>query len=441
MRLLYVIHQFFPECHSGTEQYCLALSREARRCGHDVTILSFDPRYSDPDPVLEVREERYEEFRVLKLRHWNPLQPNSILRDYHNPLIADRFSRLLEQLRPAAIHFFHLRNLGSDLLATAHAAGLVSVVHLMDFWWICPRFTLLRSDGTLCDGPPEGGLGCVPCNHADLADPREDADALATARACAEQRRELPAGASRADLLAAVILRKRVQLERLALADHIVAPSKFLAEMFARNGFSRALEVVPYGLEASRVRHTEVQRPRDPLRVAFAGVLSPWKAPDIAVRAVLQLPGRLELRVHGRTDEPMFQSYIDGVRELAAGDSRISFPGAFAEDDLSRVLADTDLLVVPSAWYENTPFVILEAFAAGVPVAASDLGGMSEIVVPGVNGFLFSAGDPDALAGVLESIRVDPGLLRALEPRAPASIADNFELLREMYASRTGAPD
>src|SRR5690606_26363465 len=41
--------------------------------------------------------------------------------------------------------------------------GLPLCVHLMDFWWICPNYLLWRRDGTLCDGPPEGGAGCIWC--------------------------------------------------------------------------------------------------------------------------------------------------------------------------------------------------------------------------------------------------------------------------------------
>ena len=71
----------------------------------------------------------------------------------------------------------------------------------------------------------------------------------------------------------------------------------------------------------------------------------------------------------------MFQSYIDGMVAGAAGDERISFPGSYDAAEAPQVFAGMDVLVVPSVWYENTPFVVLEAFAAGVAVIASNLGG------------------------------------------------------------------
>ena len=72
------------------------------------------------------------------------------------------------------------------------------------------------------------------------------------------------------------------------------------------------------------------------------------------------------------------------------------------------------MLVVPSVWYENTPFVVLEAFAAGRPVIASDLGGLSELVVDGKNGRTFSAGDPGSLVSVLADFDERPELVQEL---------------------------
>jgi glycosyltransferase involved in cell wall biosynthesis len=97
------------------------------------------------------------------------------------------------------------------------------------------------------------------------------------------------------------------------------------------------------------------------------------------------------------------------------------------------VLAKLDVLVVPSLWYENTPFSVLEALHTGVPVVASDLGGLAEIVVEGQSGFLFPAGDARTLAALLESIAADPERLSALSSPQPPSIDDNLTRLQTLY--------
>ncbi|MCA8977997.1 MAG: hypothetical protein KDC98_24945, partial [Planctomycetes bacterium] len=98
MKVLYVVHQFFPECYSGTEQYCLAVSREARRRGLDTTILSLWPDAGRDDPPLAVEDRPFDGCTVLRLRHWWGLSPNEVLRDYGNPLVAARFRRVLREL-------------------------------------------------------------------------------------------------------------------------------------------------------------------------------------------------------------------------------------------------------------------------------------------------------------------------------------------------------
>ena len=71
----------------------------------------------------------------------------------------------------------------------------------------------------------------------------------------------------------------------------------------------------------------------------------------------------------------------------------VSDAGTPFDFKVPRWFGALDLLVVPSVWYENTPFVILESLAAGTPVIASDLGGLSELIEVGRNGFVFKAGD------------------------------------------------
>ena len=151
------------------------------------------------------------------------------------------------------------------------------------------------------------------------------------------------------------------------------------------------------------------------------------------MKAVRATSAQVTLAVHGNTHESMFANYIAKVRTAAGDDARITFPGPYSEADAAAVFASMDALVVPSTWYENTPFVVLEAFAAGVPVLASDLGGLREVVRDGQNGLLFRAGDASALRAVIERLASEPGLYARLQPAAPPSIAANVDTFRAMW--------
>ncbi|MBL8726464.1 MAG: glycosyltransferase [Planctomycetes bacterium] len=424
MRLLYVVHQFFPDCHSGTEQYCLAAARAAQRAGDEVTVLSLHWDHDRDWPPIRLFEQPYEGVPVLRLNHWRRINPNPVLRDYQNLHLEGWFRRALEQVRPDAVHFFHLRQLGSNLIPVAKLFGARTVVHLMDFWFLCPRFTLQRSDGALCEGPPDGGRGCVPCAHPELQG-AEPATAAPTVTSDPPMQ------------LRALLDRPAVQLHHLALADAVLAPSQFLAGMFSRNGFpAERLAVVPYGLEPGRIVPLPAERPRTPLRLGFCGVLSPWKAPHLVIEAVRGTTAPVQLTIHGRLDEPMFADYIAGLQAAAAGDPRITFAGAYDAAGAPQVFAGMDALVVPSTWYENTPFVVLEAFAAGVPVLAADLGGLREVVQDGRNGFLFRALDAGSLRAAIERLveHAQRGHYATLRPLPPPSIDANYAAFRAHYA-------
>ncbi len=422
MRLLFVIHQFFPDCQSGTEQYCLALARAARANGDEVTVLSLHWDHDRDWPAIKLFEQPYDGFRVLRLNHWRRIAANDVLRDYDNRHLEGWFRAVLDDVRPDAVHFFHLRQLGANLIPVARAHGVRSVVSLMDFWYLCPRFTLLRSDGTLCAGPPAGGTGCAPCHAPELAEvtPTSGSPLLTS---------EPPAR------LRALLDRPAAMLRNLATADAIVAPSRFLADMFARNGLPRdRVTVIPYGLTAGRITPVPATRPRTPLRLGFCGVLSPWKAPHLAIEAVRGSTANVTLTIHGNAAETMFADYIARCRTLAGDDRRITFAGPYGEADTGRVFAGIDALVVPSTWYENTPFVVLEAFAAGVPVLASELGGLAEVVQHERNGLLFRAGDAGALRVAVERLAGDAQLHARLQPTAPHDVAVDGAAFRRLYA-------
>ena len=99
---------------------------------------------------------------------------------------------------------------------------------------------------------------------------------------------------------------------------------------------------------------------------------------------------------------------------MAKADPRIEFMGLVKRDEMNEVMQRLDAIVVPSLWYENSPNVILEAFINQVPVIASRLGGMAELVKHKVNGLLFEPGNYEELAGHLISLMRTPNMLDQL---------------------------
>jgi glycosyltransferase involved in cell wall biosynthesis len=128
----------------------------------------------------------------------------------------------------------------------------------------------------------------------------------------------------------------------------------------------------------------------------------------------------------------------DGPVALAAAPH--AFPlGRLGADAVAGEMAAASFLAVPSVWYEGFPMVIVEAFARGLPVIASRIGSLSEIVEDRVTGLLAAPGDPADLAAKMQWAHDHPEAMAAMGRAARARYealytpARNYELLMEIY--------
>ncbi|MEO6595859.1 MAG: glycosyltransferase [Planctomycetota bacterium] len=438
MKILLVVHQFLPRHITGTEQYVRALARSMRARGIDARVLAYEPlvQFDSPERLFIERDEELEGVPVRRIGVHHRQSPNPELRDYENPLAGRLLARCLDETAFDLVHVFHPRNLGSAAIEEPRLRSIPVVVHLMDFWWICPNYLLWRRDGSLCDGPPEGGAGCIPC-----LDPRLDA-AIGERRIATETRSigSLPTppgnqGSSSVRQAHALLGREERLMSLLAKADRVVAPSRFLASIYERHGLPAEKVVhLAYGLDPERFAAMPPRKAvpgRPQLDIGYVGSISRHKGVHVLLEA-LQHVEAADVRVHlhgSRDSQPGFsEALVDGI-----ADARVTFHGAFAPAQLGSVLAGLDLLVVPSLWYENTPFSVLEALNVGVPVVASNLGGIAEVVVEGVSGLLFPAGDAKALGALLTELASAPERLLELRPPKPPSIDDNVTRLEQVY--------
>jgi glycosyltransferase involved in cell wall biosynthesis len=240
-------------------------------------------------------------------------------------------------------------------------------------------------------------------------------------------------GSDRPDPRAIEAVRKRNRhvLECLSAMDLFIAPSRFLCDEMVAFGVDASRVVVSdYGFPACGARARSRPLTGGRLRLAFLGNLQPHKGLHVLVEAFrLQPSDSLSLEVWGSPEHaPAY------VRELRRRDPRVVFRGEFGPQERGRVLDEIDILVFPSIWYENSPLTIHEAFQAGIPVVASDLGGMAELVIPLRNGLTFRAGDATDLARQLGRLESEPGLVSrlsrgALETRVKTVEEDARELV------------
>jgi glycosyltransferase involved in cell wall biosynthesis len=169
------------------------------------------------------------------------------------------------------------------------------------------------------------------------------------------------------------------------------------------------------------------------VRFSYLGSLAWQKGVHIVVQAFRGIPaGKAILRIHG--DPAVFPDYAASLQQMADS-ANTFFEGAVPNEEVGRVLAETDVLVVPSLWYENSPMVIQEAFAAGVPVMASQLGALSEKIRPSVDGWLCPAGDVAAWREAMLSLAGHPEQVQQCQDRVPVplTVQEHATLLHDTY--------
>lgn len=427
LRITLVVHQFPPRYFTGTEQYALAVGKELQRRGHDVDVFALDPAFGEATGPWRESREVVDGLQVRRINFWMMLGRDWTRMEYRHPLMAEVFAAHLRERDTEVVHSFHLRHVGADLLDRVVEQERGLVVSLMDFWFLCPRVILMRSDGSACDGPPDGGRGCLPCHAPELAQALADQPAAKTPTA---------------ELLAQIAPhheRAAYLRERLLRSGKIVAPTRYLQSVFERNGVPDGrIAQLDYGVDTGDLAQ-QVKALRDPAReltFGFFGTFAPHKAPHLLVAAMRHVQGRCRALLRGRASD--FADYSASLAAAAAPDARVNIAPPFERDGLAAALAAIDVLVVPSTWHENAPFVVLEARAAGLPVLASNFGGLAEVVRDEVDGELFAPGDAADLGRRMQRLLREPARLaryRAMvqPPKSLAVAADEFEhLYREV---------
>jgi glycosyltransferase involved in cell wall biosynthesis len=164
------------------------------------------------------------------------------------------------------------------------------------------------------------------------------------------------------------------------------------------------LVVVPPGLEYPPVLpERKEEKGERPFRVGYIGGISWQKGVHLLLEAFQQLTNS-ELWIAGDTNfDPQ---YTARLHELAT--AHVQFRGKLDRAAIWKMLRQLDVLVVPSVWYETFGFVISEAFVAGVPVVAFNLGVMAERIQHEQNGLLLPVGDAQALAQALRDLQKNP---------------------------------
>ncbi|MFL1462858.1 glycosyltransferase [Roseococcus sp. DSY-14] len=385
----------------GAEIAAHTLFQGLRRLGVPAIFVAAVPRRlaaevvpGGPDEhVLLHDEERYDHFFNLG-----------------DPALAAELAALLRARGVALACFHHFLNFGAGALrAVRQGLGIPTFLVLHEFLAMCAHHgqMVTRPARLLC--PAATPLRCLRC---------------------------FPEGG-----IDQVAARHDLMREALGLMDGLVAPSAFLAGRFAGWGLPPGrIAVIENGL-AGFDGLVPPPRPADGKAViGVFGQLTPFKGLNTVLDAAdllaaePELAARLEIRLHGLLvgQEPAFAARFE---EALRRHPFLRFAGPYENEGVRRLMAATDAVLVPSTWWENSPLVIQEAYAAGRPVICSGIGGMAEKVPEGVAGLHFEPGSAAGLLGALRDFAARPAGGWAL----PAPLDEREMAARYLRAFGMGA--
>ena len=443
MRILLTSYVFLPDFFGGTETLVHVVALALKRRGHDVIVVTGHSAQDDPKALGHIVEYEVDSIRVIRFMHAGAfLGAQSIMRnDYDNPAFSAHFGRILDDFRPQVVHFHHLKQLSIKAIDACVERGIPVFLTATDFWYVCPMHALLLPDGKTCGGPALHGANCAK-HLALLTQPRWLAGIVnhgvptvllgMALQALQLSSREFSGRMGDGQALAR---RGAVIAERFPLLRKVFVPTRHTQDVLERNGIKGArFRVLPFGIKTHGYNKRIRQKPDGEFVLGFIGSLLPHKGLHVLLEAMRLLPAAspIRVRIFGKSPNGETQ-YVTNLRSRARYDEKVSFCGTFDNEKLPQVLDELDVLVIPSLWHENMPLVSLSAQAAGCPIIASDIGGLSDIIAHGKNGLLFTPGSASELARAIRRLLSEPDLLRALSsaavtPPGVEQYADELEL-------------
>jgi glycosyltransferase involved in cell wall biosynthesis len=375
MKILYCNKYNYP--FSGTEAYLFAAMELVRSQGHEAALFSMaDPR-GEPTP--------YDRFFVPHIdfkqsRGWLD-KTRLAARAIYSQQARLRIRSMIAEFQPDVAHVRNLyHHLTPSILWELKAQNVPVLYHLNDFKVLCASYNLV-SHGEVCEACKGGEFW-----HA-------------------LQEKCYPGRGARLTLIAEAYFHRWIGTYRKCV-DRFLAPSQFVRDKFVEHGWNPdKFEVLPH---FQPVSPTPI-RSAENAALLYFGRLSPEKGVDDLLRAMRSLP-HLRLVVAG--DGPDRKRLL---RLRATLDLRnVEFVGHLSGAELQRAIADSSFTVLPSHAYETLGKTILESYAAGRAVVASDLGSRRELVQQGKTGLLYKTGDVAQLASAIRFLSSWPELADAM---------------------------
>lgn len=355
----------FLYSRGGCENYMLFLGEQLQKLGHEVAYFGmYDEKNTVGNPAGKYTQNM--DFHSTGIERF--LYPFKIIYSFE---AKKKLVQVIDDFKPDIIHMNNINfQLTPSVIYGAKKRGIPVVQTVHDYQMICPNHLLYNFDkNEICEA-------CLRGSYADCVKNKCIHDSAVKSII----------GALEARLYALLGTYKKVDL--------YITPSYFLEKklLCAKALYSGKTKTIHNFIDKNKFTP---QSKDGEHYIGFAGRLSKEKGVELLAETAKLLP------------EYTFMVAGDGPdKDLLQGIENVKLVGFLSGEKLTSFMAKSDVLVVPSIWYENCPLSILEAQCMGVPVVTMNNGGMAELIEDGKTGILVNEPTPEAMAA---------GIRRALQ--------------------------
>ena len=438
MKVIHVPYCFCPDPVGGTEIYVEALAQNLKKMGVESVICA---------PAEKTDIYSHNGLRVRRFALPSAVHDLRELYGEGNFEAARAFGQILDEEKPDLVHL-HAFTRGASLLLVREAKkrGIPAIFTYHTPTVSCQRGTLMRWGKEVCDGALRLHT-CSRCTLHGLGLDRYSASFIGSLPPQAGQfigNLGLSGGAWTALRMTELMeLRHSTFRQLMEEIDHIIAPANWARDLLIRNRVPTGkISVSRQGLCATLLQSLthDTKLTTHDLKVVFMGRLAPEKRAHILIQAFRSDPElKATLDIYGIIQGEGSREYEKKLHSLAGNDTRIQFFSAVPADKVGITLQSYDVLAVPSQWLETGPMVILEAFAAGIPVMGSNLGGIAESIENEVNGILLKPDSVKEWGNAIQQLSKDRQRLNRLKnhiasPRNIETVTEEMLTLYEVFA-------
>lgn len=436
MKVIHVLNHFLPYQTAGTEVYTWALIRNLRQTAlvqASILIPNYGKEFNEYYHYDGIEVTRYAEPSVVDRK---------LIMGIRKPDGLLAFEQYLQENKPDIVHFHELAGSNGVTLwhvkaAKKNGARVVITFHLASY--SCATGTLVYKDQQLCDGK----INLYKCSKCYLQFKGQRSVSpfllpvsflLYKAGVNTTKWNNKPGTALGTVYLIHQLKQKFKDL--INTCDKVVVLTDWYKKILELNEVQPGkIALIKQALPTDTVEYEKkgVREGSLPIKLVFVGRISPFKGLHILLSAVLKFSANeIELDIYGSSNDNAYESEW---KEKTKSKANIRWKGAISPDAVVNTLSEYDALCLCSTFSEMSPLVIQEAFAAGIPVIASNVYGNAEQIVHDQNGLLFRFKDVESLKDQLARCVRDPFLLPGLRQniKAPRSFSETGNAYYALY--------